>query len=38
LLPLFKPMFDPFHRLADKVGPVVPWLCVNFAIFGKKRP
>jgi 2-polyprenyl-3-methyl-5-hydroxy-6-metoxy-1,4-benzoquinol methylase len=36
LLPLFKPVFDPFHRVADRVGSVAPWLCVNFAILGTK--
>ena len=37
LLPLFHPIFAPVHRVLDRVGPVLPWTCVNFALRGRRR-
>jgi hypothetical protein len=36
LLPLFHPAFEGLHRVMDRLGPILPWTCVNFAIRGRR--
>jgi 2-polyprenyl-6-hydroxyphenyl methylase/3-demethylubiquinone-9 3-methyltransferase len=36
LLPLFHPAFAGLHGLMDRVGTLLPWTCVNFALRGRR--